>query len=312
MSIGGGPLVIRGGRVIDPATGYDGPADVLITNGRIAAVGAVANRQDGTRTPSADTIDATGCIVCPGFIDIHAHLRDPGQEQKETLATGTRAAARGGFTHVCAMPNTIPALDTAERVRDVRERAILSGVIRVSVIGAISAGRRGEMPAPWAEMSAAGAVAFSDDGESCMNAEIMRAALLATLTHGKPLATHCEDLSLVPAGAAMNAGEVSRRMRTPGIPREAEEAIIARDLRLAEETGGLLHICHVSTAGGVELIREAKAHGVSVTAEVTPHHLALTDEWVAGGRAWAWEKAYHPGWPLLDPACQSQSAPADA
>jgi len=301
MSIADTSLVIRGGRVIDPATGYDGPADVLITNGRIAAIGAVANRQDGTRTPSAETIDATGCIVCPGFIDIHVHLRDPGQEQKETLATGTRAAARGGFTHVCAMPNTSPALDTADRVRDVRERAILSGLVRVSVIGAISVGRRGEMPAPWAEMSAAGAVAFSDDGESCMNDAIMRAALRATLTHGKPLATHCEDLSLVPAGAGMNAGEVSRRMQVPGIPHAAEEAIIARDLRLAEETGGLLHICHVSTAGGVALIREAKARGVHVTAEAMTHHLTLTDEWVAGGRAWAWEKAYHPGWPLLDP-----------
>jgi len=300
MSTGGTPLIIRGGRVIDPASGYDGIADVLITDGRIAAIGAVSNRQDGLRTPSADVIDATGCIVCPGFIDIHVHLRDPGQEQKETLATGTRAAARGGFTHVCAMPNTAPALDTAERVRDVRERAILTGVSRVSVIGAISVGRRGQSPAPWAEMSAAGAVAFSDDGESCMDDAIMRAALEATLSHGKPLATHCEDLSLVPAGAGMNAGRVSHRMRVPGIPREAEEAIIARDVQLAEETGGLLHICHVSTAGGVELIRGAKARGVRVTGEAMPHHLALTDEWVAGGRAWAWEKAYHPGWPLLD------------
>lgn len=301
MSVGGASLVIRGGRVIDPATGLDGPADVVIQNGRIAAVGAVANRQDGTRTPAPATLDATGCIVCPGLIDIHVHLRDPGQEQKETLATGTRAAARGGFTHVCAMPNTAPALDTAERVRDVRERAVLDGLVRVSVIGAISAGRRGEAPAPWEAMAAAGAVAFSDDGDSCMDGGIMRDAFRATLAHGRPLATHCEDLALVPAGAGMNAGAVSRRMRVPGIPREAEEAIIARDLRLAEETGGLLHICHVSTARGVELIREAKERGVSVTAEAMPHHLALTDEWVSGGRAWAWERAYHPGWPLLDP-----------
>ena len=301
MSASGPSLVIRGGRVIDPASGFDGVADIIITNGRIAALGAVANRFDGLRTPMPDELDATGCIVCPGLIDIHVHLRDPGQEQKETLATGTRAAARGGFAHVCCMPNTMPALDSAAIIRDLRERAILEGIVRVSPIGAISIGRAGEEPAPWAEMAAAGAVAFSDDGDSCMSDDIMRAALEATREHGKPLAVHCEDKALIPDGAAMNEGIVSRRMRVPGIPRAAEEAIIARDLRLAEETGGLLHLCHVSTAGGVQLLREAKARGVKATGEAMPHHMALTDEWVAGGRAWAWEKAYHPGWPTLDP-----------
>jgi dihydroorotase len=301
MSASGPSLVIRGGRVIDPASGFDGVADVIVTNGRIAALGAVGNRFDGLRTPMPDELDAAGCIVCPGLIDIHVHLRDPGQEQKETLATGTRAAARGGFVHVCCMPNTTPALDSAAIIRDLRERAILEGVVRVSPIGAISIGRLGESPAPWAAMAAAGAVAFSDDGDSCMSDEIMRAALEATREHGKPLAVHCEDKALIPASAAMNEGIVSRRMRVPGIPREAEEAIIARDLRLAEETGGLLHLCHVSTAGGVQLLREAKVRGVRATGEAMPHHMALTDEWVAGGRAWAWEKAYHPGWPSLDP-----------
>lgn len=301
MSASGHTLVIRGGRVIDPASGFDGIADVIIQNGRIAALGAVANRADGLRTPLPDEIDATGCIVCPGLIDIHVHLRDPGQTQKETLATGTRAAARGGFTHICCMPNTVPALDNAERIRDVQERAILDGIVRVSPIGAISIDRKGERPAPWIEMATAGAVAFSDDGDSCMSDDIMRAALEATLVHGKPLAVHCEDKALIADGAGMNEGIVSRRMRVPGIPREAEEAIIARDLRLAEETGGLLHLCHVSTAGGVQLLREAKARGVRATGEAMPHHLTLTDEWVAGGRAWAWEKPYHPGWPTLDP-----------
>lgn len=301
MSTSGQSLVIRGGRVIDPASGFDGIADLIITNGRIAALGAVANRFDGLRTPMPDELDATGCIVCPGLIDVHVHLRDPGQTDKETLTTGTRAAARGGFTHICCMPNTVPALDSGEIIRDLRERAILEGVVRVSPIGAISIGRRGEQPAPWAEMAAAGAVAFSDDGDSCMRDDIMRAALEATRAHGKPLAVHCEDPSLIPEGAAMNEGVVSRRMRVPGIPREAEEAIIARDLRLAEETGGLLHLCHVSTAGGIQLLREAKERGVRATGEAMPHHLALTDEWVAGGRAWAWEKPYHPGWPTLDP-----------
>lgn len=301
MSSGGDALVIRGGRVIDPASGFDGVADVLIANGRVAALGAVANRQDGLRTPPPRTLDATGCIVCPGLIDIHVHLRDPGQTHKEDLVTGTRAAARGGFVHICAMPNTSPALDNAAIIRDLRERAMLDGIVRLSPIGAISVGRKGEEAALWAEMAAAGAVAFSDDGDSCLSDAIMREALLATREHGKPLAVHCEDPALIPAGAAMNAGIVSRRMRVPGIPREAEEAIIARDLRLAEETGGLLHLCHVSTAGGVQLLRAAKARGVRATGEAMPHHLALTDEWVAGGRAWAWEKAYHPGWPHLDP-----------
>jgi len=248
-----------------------------------------------------DGCGPTGRIVCPGLIDIHVHLRDPGQEQKESLATGTRAAAHGGFVHLCCMPNTSPALDSAATIRDLRERAILEGIVRVSPIGAISIGRVGEKPAPWAEMAAAGAVAFSDDGDSCMSDAIMRAALEGTREHGKPLAVHCEDTALIPHGAGMNEGIVSRRMRVPGIPREAEEAIIARDLRLAEETGGLLHLCHVSTAGGVRLLREAKARGVKATGEAMPHHMALTDEWVAGGRAWAWEKPYHPGWPALDP-----------
>ncbi len=301
MSASGYSVVIRGGRVIDPGSGFDGIADLIITNGRIAALGAVANRFDGLRTPMPNELDATGCIVCPGLIDIHVHLRDPGQTEKETLATGARAAAHGGFTHVCCMPNTVPALDSAAIIRDLRERAILDGIVRVSPIGAISIGRLGAEAAPWAAMAAAGAVAFSDDGDSCMSDDIMRAALEATREHGKPLAVHCEDKALIPDGAALNAGIVSRRMRVPGIPREAEETIIARDLRLAEETGGLLHLCHVSTAGGVRLLREAKARGVRATGEAMPHHMALTDEWVAGGRAWAWEKPYHPGWPTLDP-----------
>src|SRR5690348_7598167 len=153
MSAGGPSLVIRGGRVIDPASGFDGVADVIIANGRIAAIGAVANRADGLRTPMPETLDATGCIVSPGWIDIHVHLRDPGQTHKETLATGTRAAAHGGFTHICCMPNTTPALDCAAIIREVRERAILEGIVRVSPIGAISIGRLGEAPAPWTEMA---------------------------------------------------------------------------------------------------------------------------------------------------------------
>ena len=267
--------LIRGGRVIDPASGIDRIADVRLEDGLVAAVG-VDLPADGARTH-----DATGCLVLPGLVDLHVHLREPGFEAKETIATGTAAAA-GGFTTVCCMPNTRPALDSTEALADLAGRVAREGTVRVLPIGAITVGRRGERAVDFAALAAAGAVGFSDDGDTTADSGIMRAALEATKTTGRPVMVHCEDRGLV--GGAMHEGEVSRELGVAGIAAEAEEILIARDLMLARLTGGWLHVCHVSTARGIDLIREAKAEGVRVTAEVMPHHLTMADGWVAGRR----------------------------
>jgi len=265
------PVVIRGGRVIDPAASFDGVADVVIRDGVIASVGKGAGHPDG-----AEVLDAAGLVVAPGFVDLHVHLREPGREDAETVATGARAAVAGGFTTVCAMPNTDPVCDNQAAVGFVLRQAREADLARVHPIGAVSLGQKGEQLTEFGEMVAAGAVAFSDDGKPVATAHLMRTALEYALTFGVPVIDHCEDRSLT-AGSAMHEGLVSSRLGLKGWPRSAEDIIVARDIALAEFTGGHVHLAHMSTAGSVRLIREAKARGVKVTAEVTPHHLSLTD-----------------------------------
>ncbi len=271
-------LSIRGGRVIDPANGLDAVADVLIADGRVAAVGP------GVGKDAAQVIDVSGLVVCPGFVDIHTHLRQPGFEHKETIATGTRAAARGGFTTVCAMPNTEPAADTAATIEFVLRTAQAEGAVRVLPIGCVTKGRQGKELAEMADMAAAcpepgrraGAIAFSDDGSPVADPHLMRRALEYASMIGLPVIDHCEEPSL--SGGVMHEGWVAARLGLRGLPSAAEESMVARDIALAELTGAHVHIAHVSTAGSVELVRRAKANGLPVTAEVTPHHLCLTHE----------------------------------
>jgi dihydroorotase len=227
-------------------------------------------------------------ITAPGFIDLHAHLREPGFEESETVATGARAALAGGFTTVCAMPNTEPAIDSPGLVAELIARGEAAKAARVLPIAAITRGRKGKELADLVELAAAGAVAFSDDGSPVADAQLFRNALEYARAAGRPILEHSQDHALS-ADGVMHEGVVSARLGLPGMPAAAEETAIARDLTLAKLTGGRLHLSHVSTAGGVELVRRAKADGLAVTAEVTPHHLALTDEWVAGSRSFAWE-----------------------
>ncbi len=269
-------LAIRGGRVIDPANGFDGIADVLIEQGRVTAVGADAGAD------ASESMDARGLVVAPGFVDIHCHLRQPGFEHKETIATGTLAAARGGFTTVCAMPNTEPPVDSAGAVEFVLRTAQAEGVVRVLPIACVTRGRAGHELAELAELAQAGAVAFSDDGSPIADAHLMRRALEYAGMLETPIIDHCEDPALA-AGGVMHEDWVSTRLGLRGVPAAAEETMVARDIALAEETGSHVHIAHVSTAGAVALIAAAKARGVAVTAEVTPHHLALTHEAVLVG-----------------------------
>ena len=269
-------LAIRGGRVIDPDNGLDAVADVLIADGRIAAVSPDAGKE------AREAVDATGLVVCPGFVDIHTHLREPGFEHKETIASGTLAAARGGFTTVCAMPNTEPAADTAAIIEFVLRTAQREGAVRVLPIGCVTKGRQGRELAELAELAAAGAVAFSDDGSPVTDAHLMRRALEYASMLGLPVIDHCEE-SALSADGVMHEGWVATRLGLQGVPAAAEESMVARDIALAELTGGRVHIAHVSTAGSVELIRRAKANGLPVTAEVTPHHLCLSHEAVLLG-----------------------------
>jgi dihydroorotase len=268
----GRPLLLRGGRVIDPAEGHDGIADVLLRDGRVEAVG------QGLGTPDdATVLDATGLVVAPGFIDLHVHLREPGQEHKETIATGARAAAAGGFTAVCAMPNTDPPVDDPAAVGYVRAAGLRAAAARVYPTGAVSLGQQGERLTEVGEMIHAGAVAITDDGRPVATAGLMRLALEYARTFGIPVASHCEDMTLA-RGGSMNEGIISTRLGVGGIPNAAEDVGIARDLIIAELTGGRLHVQHVSTKQGVAMIRAAKARGIAVTAEATPHHFTLTDE----------------------------------
>jgi dihydroorotase len=269
-------LLIRGGRILDPANGIDQVGDLLIRDGKIAAVG---NRLDAG---DADVFDADGLVVTPGLIDLHVHFRTPGFEQKETIASGTAAAAAGGFTAVCCMPNTRPALDSVEVLHALNETIARDGSVRVFPIATITKSRASEEAVDFDALADAGAIGFSDDGDSTRDSKLMRAALEASVRLDRPVMVHCEDWTL--ADGAMNEGDVSRSLGIKGIPPEAEEIIIARDLLLASLTGGWLHVCHVSTARGAEMIRQAKAAGVHVTAEVMPHHLVMSDDWVAGDR----------------------------
>jgi dihydroorotase len=265
-------LLIRGGRIIDPSQDIDKTSNLLVKEGKI-------NWLDDDMPPDEDytVLDADGLIICPGFIDLHCHLRQPGDEAKETIATGTLAAARGGFTTVCCMPNTHPPLDNEAVLNYVRTVAAREGVIRIFPIGCITVGRKGEDLADLNEMEMNGAVAYSDDGSPVNRPDIMRQALEYSRDFNRPIIEHCEDLSLTRDGQ-VNEGVVALEMGLRGIPASAEENIVNRDIELAKEIGGHIHIAHVSTAGSVDLIRAAKEAGVHVTAEVTPHHLYLTEE----------------------------------
>jgi dihydroorotase len=266
------PILIRGGRVIDPSRGTDQTADLLLQDGKVEALGQNLGRPDG-----ADVLDAAGRIVAPGLIDLHVHLREPGQEDIETVATGAMAAAAGGFSAVCAMPNTDPVTDNQAAVGFIVSQAQRAGKARVYPIGAISLGQKGQQLAEFGELVGAGAVAVSDDGKPVVSSHLMRTALEYARTFGIPVADHCEDPTLS-AGGAMHEGLVSTRLGLKGIPAAAEEIMVARDILLAELTGGHVHLCHISTLGSVELIRRAKERGIRVTAEACPHHFTLTHE----------------------------------
>lgn len=264
-------LRIRGARLLDPSSGRDALGDLDVVDGRIAAVGT-----DLPGVPD-EVVEAEGRWLAPGFVDIHTHLRDPGQEYKEDIETGTRAAAAGGYTTVCAMANTDPVNDSPAVTEFIRRRAREFGRVRVEVVAAATQGLRGEIMSEMACLARAGAVAFSDDGAVIMNASVMRRVLEYARGVGRPVIAHCEDLNLRGPGV-VHEGCHATCAGLPGSPSEAETVMVARDLELARLTGAHLHIAHVSAARSVEMIREAKAAGVRVTAEVTPHHLALTDE----------------------------------
>ena len=266
------PANIRGGRVIDPATGRDGIGDVYLADGKIVPAPA----------PGASEIDARGLVVCPGFIDLHVHLREPGQGAKETIETGTKAAAAGGFTSVVAMPNTSPVADHPGIIAWMQERAASSGVVNVFPTGAITVASQGEQLAPIGAMAAAGIVAVTDDGRCVQNHEVMRRAVEYAGMFGLPVLDHCQDASLAGSEAAMHEGYHSALLGLPGWPRMAEELIVARNAMLAEATGTRIHCQHLSSAGSVRLLREAIARGVPLSGEACPHHLALTDENLSG------------------------------
>jgi len=263
-------LLFKNGRVIDPSCGFDAVADVLIEGGKIAAVG------EGLQDAEAEIIDCAGKVVAPGLVDMHVHLRDPGQEAKEDVASGTRAAAAGGFTMVACMANTRPAVDSSILVEGLRERARRDGVVRVGVIGALSKGLEGKELAEIGDMKLAGAVAVSDDGHHVTRSSLFKAGLEYAAMFGCLVISHAEDESLVDGGY-MHEGAVSAVLGIPGRPSVAEDIAISRDVMLAEYTGTPIHIAHVSTKGSVAIIRAAKLRGVKVTAEATPHHLTLTD-----------------------------------
>ena len=268
-------FLIRSGRVIDPANGRDEIADILVDDGSIASIGS------GLPESGTEVIEAAGMIVCPGFIDLHVHLREPGEEYKETIASGAAAAVAGGFTSVCAMPNTRPVNDNASITRYVVEQSREAGFARVHPVGAITRGSLGEELAEMADMKEAGAVAVSDDGRPVMNSQVMRHAMEYARDHGLVVVDHCQDTSLS-AGGVMHEGRYSTLLGLKGMSAAAEESHIARDIMLARLTGARVHIAHISTAGAVAMVRAAKAEDLPITCEVTPHHLALTDEAVQG------------------------------
>jgi len=267
--------LIRNGRLIDPRSRMDAVGDLLVVDGRIAEAG-------GRIEAAADeTLDAAGLVVAPGFIDMHVHLRDPGQTRKETIASGARAAARGGFASVCAMPNTSPANDAPEVTAYILRTAAANGV-HVFPIAALTRNLAGAEPVDFAALRAAGAIAFSDDGRCVQDPEVMRRIMDAAARLDVLVIDHCEDAALFGKGV-INDGPVSRRLDLPGIPAAAESTVVARDIGLAEATGGRVHIAHLSTRESARLVGEAKRRGLPVTAEATPHHLLLSDEEAALG-----------------------------
>ena len=277
-------LLLTGGRVVDPANRLDAQTDVLISEGKITAVGANAAKQ---APRDAEKMAVDGFIVCPGLIDLHVHLREPGQTSKECLATGTAAAARGGFTSVVCMPNTAPAIDTAGTVALIRERAAQQGIVNVFVAGAISKGIAGEELAPIGGLKRAGVVAITDDGHCVQNNELMRRACEYAKMFNLPVMDHCQDYALVTDGV-MHEGFWSTVLGLRGWPSAGEEVIVARDILLAELTGAKVHCQHLSAAGSVALLREAKKRGVPISGEACPHHFTLTDAAVAGSeKFWA-------------------------
>ncbi len=278
--------------LVDPAAGREGPGDIVVRDGILESVVWLD-------TADADGVDDRGVVVAPGFIDLHAHFREPGNEDAETIASGLAAAAHGGFTTVCVMPNTTPALDDPAVLARVREAAEASGSpVRALAYGAVTAGRGGETLAALGELADAGVIGFSDDGSCVGSADLVRSALTYAGALGLPLVEHAEDASQT-VGAEANDGFVATVLGLRGWPAAAEEAAVARDLAILAEvvrdvSAARLHLTHLSTAGSLDLVRRAKAAGLPVTCDVTPHHLALTDEWVAGSRRWAWEASGNP------------------
>ena len=265
---------ITNGRIIDPANNIDEVGDLSIVSGKIASVGGGEKRAE---SQPINVHDATGLIVAPGFIDMHVHLREPGFEHKETIATGTAAAAAGGFTSVACMANTSPVIDTPTKIEQIYDIARETAATNVFPFGSITKNLAGDELTDMCGMRSAGAIGFSDDGVTVMNAAVMRDALALSAELGCPIMVHCEEHNLN-AGAVMNLGETSRKLGLIGSPNAAEDIIVARDIMLAEMTGGHLHVLHVSTAGAVELVRQGKRRGVHVTAEACPHHWVLTDK----------------------------------
>ena len=263
-------ILIRNGRIIDPANRIDVTGDLLICDGRIGRIG------DRIEAEASQTVDATGLIVTPGLIDMHVHLREPGFEHKETIASGTRAAAAGGFTSVACMANTDPVVDSPDVIELIWSQAQKDGATNVFSIGSITKNLDGKVLTDVPALLEAGAVGLSDDGKTVMAAGLMRDVLALSAKHTFPVMVHCQEHNL-DVGAVMNLGETSRRLNLPGSPNAAEDIIVARDIMLAELTGGHLHVLHVSTAGAVELVRWGKRRGVNVTAEAMPHHFTLTD-----------------------------------
>ena len=274
-------LLIRGGHIIDPSQGIDQVGDLLIAEGKIVHLGGEISNIIASEAKQSQTFDASGLVVCPGFIDLHCHLREPGFEDKETIATGTKAAVIGGFATVCCMANTEPPLDAPAAINWLKQKASTDSLVAILPIGCITKGRNGEELNDISELAEAGAVAFSDDGNPVASSQLMRRAMENSRDLGLPIIDHCEDKTLSDNGI-INEGRVSAKFGLKGIPAAAEEAMVARDLILAKLTRARLHIAHTSTKGSVELIRRAKEERIPVTAEVTPHHLTLTEERITG------------------------------
>jgi len=272
------PLLIRDGRIIDPGQGLDENGSLLIADGKISWLGGKDTKPP---IPDYDTLDAKGFVVCPGFIDLHCHLRQPGFEEKETISSGSRAAANGGFTTICCMPNTNPPLNNQSTIDYVKSTAASEGAVRVLPIGCISRGTNNNELAEMGELAEAGVVAFSNDGMPAVSSRLMLQAMEYSLAFGLPIIDHCEDMGLT-EGGQVNEGIIATRLGLRGMPDAAEENIVARDIALAQLSGARLHIAHASTEGSVELIRQAKDKGINITAEVAPHHLTLTEERVLG------------------------------